>query len=231
MTMPNVEAQSRLIDGTFDATGISADSIDYVEAHAPGTKLGDPIEVRALSEALKRRGASRSDVPIGSVKSNIGHAESAAGVASVIKTLEQMRHHRLAPSIHAADVNPNITFEDSPLELQVHLEPWKPRVGPGGLAEPYRAMINCFGAGGANAHALIESVHEEDSVPAGARSGGALSFLCRVGGNAPTASRSVRASPGELLLTSFGRARPGGAGSGDPGHRGRGGSSASTHSR
>lgn|GEM_PF-2796351 len=168
MTMPNVEAQSRLIDGTFDATGISADSIDYVEAHAPGTKLGDPIEVRALSEALKRRGASRSDIPIGSVKSNIGHAESAAGVASVIKTLEQMRHHRLAPSIHAADVNPNITFEDSPLELQVHLEPWKPRVGPGGLAEPYRAMINCFGAGGANAHALIESVHEEDSVPAAA---------------------------------------------------------------
>ncbi len=157
LTMPNVEAQASLIEGTFAATGISPDSIDYVEAHAPGTELGDPIEIRALTSTFTRHGVGRTDIPIGSVKSNVGHLESAAGVASVVKVIEQMRHRRLVPSIHAETVNPNIDFDAGPLALQVESTPWIPRTNQAEEVQPYLAMINCFGAGGTNAHVLIEA--------------------------------------------------------------------------
>lgn len=202
LTMPNVEAQAALIGGTFAATAIPADSVDYVEAHAPGTELGDPIEVRALAQAFASRGARRTDIPIGSVKSNVGHLESAAGVASVVKVVEQMRHRRLVPSIHAEVVNPNIDFEDSPFALQAGLAPWVPRVDESGAEQPYRAMINCFGAGGTNAHVLLEAGPMRAALPVpGPHEGELFLFSART----PRALESLLQRYRELLETFAGR--------------------------
>lgn len=165
LTMPNIEAQDQLIDSSFTRTDVSPDSIGYVEAHAPGTALGDPIEVRSLSEVFDRHGVTRRDISIGSVKSNVGHLESAAGIASLVKVVQQMRHRQLVPSIHAEEINPNIDFEASPFALQTELAPWVPVTDSVGHEQPYRALINCFGAGGTNAHALIESARTRPVAP------------------------------------------------------------------
>ncbi|KZL09094.1 Polyketide synthase PksL [Pseudovibrio axinellae] len=157
LTMPNVDSQEELIETSFTGTDITPDQIGYVEAHAPGTSLGDPIEVRALSNVFGRQGMTAGDVAIGSVKSNIGHLESAAGVASVVKVIQQMRNRQLVPSIHAETRNPNINFDVSPFALQESLSAWTPVLNKTGVEEPLRAMINCFGAGGTNAHALLEA--------------------------------------------------------------------------
>lgn len=163
-TMPNVEAQVSLMDNVLASSGTPAEKIDYVEAHAPGTVLGDPIEVRSLTRVFERQGVSSADIPIGSVKSNVGHLESAAGIAGVVKVIEQMRNKTLVPSIHSSDVNENIDFGNSPFRLQDSVSPWVPQRNAEGRGEPYRALINCFGAGGTNATVLLESVPEEEGI-------------------------------------------------------------------
>lgn len=155
-TVPNPHAQARLVSEVLERAGVPADRIGYIEAHGTGTALGDPIEVAGLTEALGRSLPAGTVCPIGSVKSNIGHLESAAGIAALLKVLLQMRHRQLVPSLHADPLNPNIPFASIPFRVQQRLEPWEPRVDADGRALPRVAAISSFGAGGANGHLIIE---------------------------------------------------------------------------
>jgi len=154
-TVPNPIAQGDLIATAFDRSGLDASRLSYLEAHGTGTSLGDPIEINGLKRALSDRVPKDWTCPIGSVKSNIGHLEGAAGIAGITKALLQMRHGELAPSIHSKTLNPNIRFEDTPFRVQRELQPWPRRIA-NGAELPHLAGISSFGAGGANAHVLLE---------------------------------------------------------------------------
>uniref|UniRef100_UPI003BEEC380 amino acid adenylation domain-containing protein n=1 Tax=Burkholderia arboris TaxID=488730 RepID=UPI003BEEC380 len=151
-TVPNPHAQAALVRASLDDAGIAADSVSYVEAHGTGTALGDPIETRALEAALSLAQAP-APLAIGSVKSNLGHLEAAAGIAGLTKVLLQMRHKMLAPSLHAAAGNPDIDWRR--FVVPQTPQPWLPR-SDGGRAV-WRAGVSAFGAGGSNAHVVLEA--------------------------------------------------------------------------
>ena len=150
-TVPNPTAQTRVVRDALAAANVAPETIGYVEAHGTGTALGDPIEVKALADAFGIGPGRFHKCAIGSVKANIGHAESAAGIAGVIKVLLQMRHGRLTPAIHANPVNPNIDFASTPFVVPLEGADWPRRDG-----HPRRAGVSSFGASGANAHLVIE---------------------------------------------------------------------------
>ncbi|XVS67692.1 SDR family NAD(P)-dependent oxidoreductase [Actinosynnema sp. CA-299493] len=151
-TVPNPHAQRALVAEALHRAGIDAATIGYVEAHGTGTALGDPIEHAALARAYRDHTDRRGFCALGSVKSNIGHSEGAAGIAGLTKVVLQLRHRQLVPSLHAGDPNPDIDFTDSPFVLQRELADWPAPPGGG----PRRAAISSFGAGGANAHVIVE---------------------------------------------------------------------------
>ncbi|RKQ70071.1 SDR family NAD(P)-dependent oxidoreductase [Oceanibaculum indicum] len=147
-TVPSPAAQRDLIRATLEKAGLTADAVTCIEAHGTGTALGDPIELDGLTQAFRKDTAASGFCALGSVKSNIGHLEAAAGIAGLTKILLQMRHGQLAPTLHASVPNPNLALADSPFRLQQELSPWQGR--------PRIAGLSSFGAGGANAHAIIE---------------------------------------------------------------------------
>ncbi|MGX7829584.1 SDR family NAD(P)-dependent oxidoreductase [Actinokineospora sp. 24-640] len=150
-TVPNPVAQGDLVARALAEAGADPATLGYLEAHGTGTALGDPVEIRGLARVLAGSGLAAGALPIGSVKSNIGHAESASGMAGLGKVLLQLRHGELVPSLHADPLNPNIDFESTPLRVQREPAPWPRRDGL-----PRRAGLSSFGAGGANAHLVIE---------------------------------------------------------------------------
>lgn len=150
-TVPNPNAQGELILETLNKADIDPRTLDYVETHGTGTALGDPIEITGLRQAFAGFGTDKQACPIGSVKSNIGHLESAAGIAAVTKVLLQFKHGQLVPSLHAQPLNPNIDFADSPFYVQTELADWRRRA-----QQPRRAAVSSFGAGGSNAHLILE---------------------------------------------------------------------------
>ncbi|MGY0063723.1 SDR family NAD(P)-dependent oxidoreductase [Streptomyces sp. LZ34] len=166
-TVPNPQAQAEVISEALDQARVDPRSISYVEAHGTGTSLGDPIEITALTRAYRRATQDRQFCAIGSVKSNIGHLESAAGVAALTKVILQMRHRQLVPSLHTTTLNPLIDFEDTPFSVQRRLRDWTPPVGPDGRSLPRRAAISAFGAGGTNAHLVLEEAPATESGNAG----------------------------------------------------------------
>ena len=169
---PTRSAQAELVTACLERAGRDARSVSYVEAHGTGTALGDPIEVAALRRAFEQHTADRQFCAIGSVKSNIGHLESAAGIAGVTKVLMQLRHGRLAPTLHARTPNPEIDFADTPFALQQEPAPGSV-ARPGGRRAPRLAGISSFGAGGANAHVLIEEFTPADTDDTGTSGGAA----------------------------------------------------------
>jgi len=158
-TVPDPNAQASLISSTLKKAQINPRTISYVEAHGTGTSLGDPIEIRGLTKAYQEETVDTQYCAIGSVKSNIGHLESAAGMAALTKVLLQMKYQQLVPSLHSERLNPNINFETSPFYVQHGLTEWKqPIIKENGkeIRYPRRAGISSFGAGGANAHLIVE---------------------------------------------------------------------------
>lgn len=151
-TVPNSNAQATVVKRAFDQAGVSPADISYIEAHGTGTSLGDPIEINGLIRAYADQSGNRQYCPIGSVKSNIGHLESAAGIASIHKVILQLNHRTLVPSIHNEPVNPYIDFQNSPFRIQKSLEEWKNETS----YHKRLAGISSFGAGGANAHIVVE---------------------------------------------------------------------------
>ncbi|MFH8786799.1 SDR family NAD(P)-dependent oxidoreductase [Streptomyces roseoverticillatus] len=157
--VPNPAAQADVVRRALQKAGVEAASVGYVEAHGTGTALGDPIEITALSQAY-------GDAPgrLGSVKSGIGHLEPAAGIAGLTKVLLQLRHRTLVPSLHAAPANPAIDWDATGLKVQREAEPW-PAAADG---TPRRAAVSAFGAGGANAHVIVEEYPQPPAAPAAA---------------------------------------------------------------
>lgn len=163
-TVPNPRAQANVVRSAFAEAGIKADGLCLIETHGTGTRLGDPIELSGLKQALADTPPSRP-LPLGTLKANIGHLESAAGVASLIKVLLQLRYQTIAPARHAADPNPLIDWSQMPFRLPKAAEPW-----PLPADRPRRAAISGFGAGGANAHLIMEQcmapiLHPEPMAP------------------------------------------------------------------
>jgi polyketide synthase PksN len=157
-TVPSPDAQQALVATALQRAGLHPRAISYVEAHGTGTALGDPIEIAGLSRAFGEHTAERQFCAIGSVKSNIGHCESAAGIAGLTKVLLQLQHGELAPSLHARVPNPNIDFSRTPFVLQQERAEWRrPVVQADGQARelPRIAGISSFGAGGSNAHVIV----------------------------------------------------------------------------
>ncbi len=162
-TVPNPRAQSQLIRSALSKANVAPQSISYIEAHGTGTSLGDPIEISGLMNAYNGMEMENQSCPIGSVKSNIGHLESAAGIAGLTKIILQMRHKQLAPSLHSKSLNPNINFKKMPFKVQQQLEDWPKPITVDHdrtLEHPRIAGISSFGAGGSNAHMIIEEAPE-----------------------------------------------------------------------
>jgi acyl transferase domain-containing protein/NAD(P)-dependent dehydrogenase (short-subunit alcohol dehydrogenase family)/acyl carrier protein len=154
--VPNPSAQGEMICEALDAARIPATSIGYVEAHGTGTDLGDPIEINGLERAFAGEKPATGYWPVGSVKSSIGHLEGAAGIASLTKVVLQLKYKLLAPSLHAEHLNLNVDWEHSPFQVQRQLAQWHALRDERGRPMPRRAAVSSFGAGGANAHVIVE---------------------------------------------------------------------------
>lgn len=147
---PSVEGQARAVAEALSISGVDPETISYVEAHGTGTAVGDPIEVTALTQAYRHHTTKRAFCALGSVKGNIGHLGEAAGMAGLLKVLLAMRHRQLPPSINYSRPNPEIDFEKSPFFVNTKLADWSPGSGR------RRAGITALGAGGTNAHLILE---------------------------------------------------------------------------
>ncbi|MEU2038944.1 thioester reductase domain-containing protein [Nocardia niwae] len=165
-SVPHPGAQAEVIGEALRAAGVDPAAIDYLEAHGTGTPLGDPIEIAGLASAFGRSPEAGRSRALGSTKSNIGHLEAAAGVAGLTRVLLQMRHGRIAPTLHAAQANPAIAFNSVPFHLPRDAEDW-PRRTVDGVAAARHAGISAFGAGGANAHVVVAEYLEERVPSAG----------------------------------------------------------------
>jgi acyl transferase domain-containing protein/thioesterase domain-containing protein/acyl carrier protein len=147
---PSVDGQAKAISEALSLAGVHADSIGYVEAHGTGTPVGDAIEIAALTQAFRTQTERRGFCAIGSLKTNIGHLDTAAGVAGLIKVVLALKHRQIPPSLNCQRPNPAIGFEQTPFTVNTGLVPWT-RAGM-----PRRAGVNSLGIGGTNAHAIIE---------------------------------------------------------------------------
>jgi acyl transferase domain-containing protein/acyl carrier protein len=160
-TAPSTEGQAQVIKAAHAVAGVSAGSISYVEAHGTATPLGDPIEVAALTQAFRAAQMEPRSCALGSVKTNVGHLDVAAGVAGLIKTVLSLEHELLPPSLHFKQSNSRINFADGPFFVNDKLTPW-PR-GP----RPRYAGVSSFGIGGTNAHVILEEAPVPDPTDEG----------------------------------------------------------------
>jgi acyl transferase domain-containing protein/acyl carrier protein len=170
-TVPNPVAQASVIGRALKEAGVNPRAISYLEAHGTGTSLGDPIEITGLTKSFSEYTTDRQFCSIGSGKSNIGHCESASGIAALTKVLLQMKHQQLVPSLHSKTLNPNIDFSQTPFYVQQELAEWKRPVLEldGELQEfPRIAGVSAFGAGGTNAHVIVEEYIPETEADASA---------------------------------------------------------------
>ena len=124
LTVPNGPAQEAVIRKALESAGLAPDAIGYVEAHGTGTRLGDPIELEAMVNVLGKGRSARNPLRVGSVKTNIGHLESASGVAGVIKVILALQHHAIPPHLHFSKLSPQIQIGDTPVEIPTTMVPW-----------------------------------------------------------------------------------------------------------
>ncbi|MBT8494851.1 MAG: polyketide synthase, partial [Deltaproteobacteria bacterium] len=178
ITAPNPFGQKLAVERAWLHAGCSPATATMVEGHGTSTRVGDVVEVASIAEVMSAAGAELGRVPIGSVKSNIGHLKGAAGAAGILKTVLSLHHKQLAPSLGLNNPNPKIDFAKTPFHVNTELRPWDDKIG--GVR---RAGVSAFGFGGTNFHAVLEEyipgriAHESDSkstvaVP-GSASGGA----------------------------------------------------------
>ncbi len=215
LTAPNPQAQEAVLRDAYRQAGLAPGEIQYVEAHGTGTFLGDPIEAKALGAVLADRRPAGRKCLLGSVKSNIGHLEAAAGVAGLIKVALAMTHRAIPPSLHFDRPNPHIPFDELPLLVPRDLNPWPESDGP------MRAGISSFGFGGTNAHLVLEeaphaSVGSDlsptgrsgspwrndphtDSLPGGEGTDTSTAYLLPLSARSPEALRALVRSYGAVL--------------------------------
>lgn len=149
-TAPSIEGQAEAIKTAHRRAGVTADTIDYIEAHGTGTQVGDPIEVAALTSAFRETTDRKQYCRLASLKTNVGHLDVAAGVAGVIKTSLSLKHKKIPKLLNFDSPNPKIDFENSPFVINDQLTNWEEN------ESPRRAGVSSFGVGGTNAHLVIE---------------------------------------------------------------------------
>ena len=163
-TVPNGSAQERVIETALGRAGVPPSEVDYLEAHGAGSQLGDPIEVNAAVAVYGRNREPSQPLRIGSVKTNIGHLESAAGVASLIKTVLAMRHGVIPKHLHFREPNPHVEWDKLPVKVTAEQDAW-----PVHDERPHRAAVSAFGISGVNAHVVLENrAVDEGALLAGA---------------------------------------------------------------
>ena len=150
-TAPSVDGQVEVYSAAYENAGVTPDTLTYVECHGTATPMGDPIEIAALTQAFRAHTDRRGFCAIGSLKTNIGHLDSAAGVCGLIKTVLALEHKQIPPSLHFERPNPQIDFANSPFFVNAGLRDWQTE---GGL--PRRAGVTSLGMGGTNAHVILE---------------------------------------------------------------------------
>lgn len=154
MAAPNPQAQAAVLREAYRRAGVAPAQVQYIEAHGTGTKLGDPVEAEALGAVLAAGRDADQPCAIGSVKTNIGHTETAAGVAGVIKVALALKHQQIPPSLHFQNPNPLIPFEQLGLRVQTQLADWR-------TDHPRIAGVNSFGFGGTNAHVVMAEAPQQ----------------------------------------------------------------------
>ena len=168
ITSPNAQAQKKVLEKAYRKAKIDPSTVTYIEAHGTGTKLGDPIEVDALKAAARdlyrenQVEIKEHVCGIGSVKTNIGHLETASGIAGVLKVLLSIQHEKIPGNPQLKNANPLIHLENSPFYLVEDTIPWKCLKDSNGVDIPRRAGVSSFGFGGANAHVVIEEYRHEE---------------------------------------------------------------------
>jgi len=150
-TAPSVDGQVQLYDLAYANAGVDPATVSYVECHGTGTVMGDPIEIAALTRALAAHTSRKGYCAIGSLKTNIGHLDTAAGVCGLIKAVLCLHHRTLPPTLHFSTPNPRIDFANSPFFVNTELRPWESADGT-----PRRAGVTSLGMGGTNAHVVLE---------------------------------------------------------------------------
>jgi acyl transferase domain-containing protein len=193
-TAPSVDGQADVVVEALSNAGVDAGSITYLEAHGSGTPVGDQIEIRALTKAFRNFTSRRSYCAIGSVKTNVGHLDVAAGMAGLIKTVLVLRHRQIPPTLHFSQANPEIEFGTTPFFVNPKTAEWVHEKGP------RRAGVMATGMGGTNAHLVLEeapAVTRNEASAAhllvlSARTAPALDAACR------NLSESLAASPPPL---------------------------------
>ena len=162
MTAPNPNAQTKLLVKAYNEAGIPFDTVTYVETHGTGTPLGDPIEINALKQASRELSKNKGTTEnkkrcgIGAVKTNIGHLESAAGIAGLLKVILSMKYGKIPGTLHFNNMNPYIDLNDSPFYIIDKTKDWEHLVDEGDQEIPRRAGVSSFGFGGSNAHVVLE---------------------------------------------------------------------------
>jgi non-ribosomal peptide synthase protein (TIGR01720 family) len=159
-TAPRIDGQAEVIQAAQAIAEVGPASITYIEAHGTGTALGDPVEIAALTQAFRHRTPQKQFCAIGSVKTNIGHLDTAAGIAGLIKTVLALKHRQIPPSLHFQQPNPQIDFADSPFYVNTQLLDWQTD------QLPRRAGVSSFGMGGTNVHVVLEEAPTPSKVDA-----------------------------------------------------------------
>ncbi len=194
-TAPGVAGQAQVIAAALAAAGVDAGSVSFVEAHGTGTPMGDPIEVAALTQVFQAATARRGFCALGSVKTNLGHLDTAAGVAGMVKAVLALEHREIPPSLHFATANPRLDLAAGPFFVNTALLPWEAAAD----GAPRRAGVSSFGIGGTNAHVVLE----EAPPPAAPTPVPAAAEGIATAGFAAAATAAEEAGPrAELLLLS-----------------------------
>jgi acyl transferase domain-containing protein len=189
-TAPSPDGQADVIRRALEVAGVSADSISYVEAHGTATELGDPTEIEGLKLAFQHFTKRRGFCAVGSVKTNIGHLNSAAGMAGLIKTVLSLHHGKIPPSLNCEIPNPLIPFQETPFYVNTVLRDWPEE------ANPRRAGVSSFGVGGTNVHVVLEAAPRKEPT---ARSGRCQ--LLSISANSEAALRDAAANLTRHLVT------------------------------
>ena len=154
---PSVTGQSEVINSAIRKAAINPETISYVETHGTGTKMGDPIEISALSQTYRKYTEKKGYCALGSVKANIGHLDAAAGISGLIKTVLLLNNKKLPPMVNFKESNPELNIDQTPFYVNKELKDWDSN------GHPRRAAISSFGIGGTNAHAILEEAPERQS--------------------------------------------------------------------
>jgi acyl transferase domain-containing protein len=158
LTVPNQAGQMAVIEAALRRSHITPDDIGYLEAHGTGTLLGDPIEIKAAADVYRQCGSEKQYCAVGSVKSNVGHTMTAAGITGLIKLVLSLMHQQIPATLHCDKPHPRFKFEESPFYPNTRLNDWQPRNGR------RIGAISSFGFGGTNCHLIVEEGRSDHQV-------------------------------------------------------------------